>query len=152
MCKKGYPHFWVYEMSIIFSCFGVLNLYVKILLCLLCIAPLLATAQIKSIAFNAKGFHLKVDVSKPSSDIDKFLGISPDFSYKMIPEKTKVERDGKQHFTLQQYYGEYPVENAVIKLHFENDGIVLYKWRLFECGTISSISGNWNKRGFRSNY
>lgn len=91
----------------------------KNILWFMLLVPLATWAQFKTINFNAQGFPLKINRETISQDLTTLLGISNDFSFEIQLEKTITDKIGGQHFTYQQFYQGYQVENAVIKLHYK---------------------------------
>ncbi|MDB5284521.1 MAG: hypothetical protein JWO06_3596, partial [Bacteroidota bacterium] len=95
----------------------------KALILIVSMSPLFLTGQMKTIIFNCEGFPTGITVENISVSLDTFLGISSDFSFKIIPKQSFSESNNYIHYTFQQYYKNYPVEDAIFKIHYKNNSI-----------------------------
>lgn len=95
----------------------------KCLTFLIILIPSLVWAQFKTINFNSDGFPLTLRQESLSKDLTTLLGINDNFSFKLLPEKTISEENGEVHYTYQQYYKHFPIENSAIKLHYKGNDL-----------------------------
>lgn len=82
---------------------------------------MLAIGQLKKIAFDANGFQLKITKDNASYTIANLLGLPSDFSFKLVESKNITSVNREVHYTYQQYFKEYPIEFAVLKLHYRDN-------------------------------
>lgn len=87
---------------------------------LLLLFPMFSYSQFHTIGLNVSPNSLNIIEGNVSNSILEFLKLSNEYSFKLIEEKTSVDRLGYVHYTYQQQFKGYDVENAVLKLHYKD--------------------------------
>jgi Zn-dependent metalloprotease len=85
------------------------------------IAPYFSSGQIRSITFDCEGLKLKLNKDEPSFFLNSFFHLQKGFSFKLVRTMPVSDISGMEHYTYQQYYLDYMIQNATIKIHCRND-------------------------------
>jgi bacillolysin len=93
----------------------------KNILIILLALPATIFGQLKSVDFKADNFPAQINEQSVSKDLNAFFSTSGEFTFRLKDKQAVFSKNRERHVAYQQYYHDYAIEHAVIKLHYRDD-------------------------------